>query len=82
MPTASVNGVDLYYGLVQRADLATVSQPTLIVSAEDSPEALRLVRDRLAEGLPAARSVLVTGGHLINPAQPAVLSFIEALPGG
>jgi pimeloyl-ACP methyl ester carboxylesterase len=63
-------------------DLAAVTQPTLIVSAEDSPEALRLVCDRLAEGLPDARFVRVTGGHLINPAHREVLGFIEALPRG
>jgi hypothetical protein len=33
-------------------------------------------RERLAEALPNAETVLVTGGHLINPAHPAVLDFI------
>jgi pimeloyl-ACP methyl ester carboxylesterase len=59
------------------ADLAGIAQPTLIVSAEDSPEALRLVCDRLAEALPDPLSARATGGHLIDPAHPEVLSFIE-----
>jgi hypothetical protein len=34
------------------------------------------VNDRLAEALPDTEKVLVTGGHLINPAHPAVLDFL------
>jgi pimeloyl-ACP methyl ester carboxylesterase len=61
--------------LTQR-DLAVMAQPTLLVSAEDSPEVLRRINDRLAEALPQAEKVLVTGGHLINPADTAVLDFL------
>ena len=57
-------------------ELARMGQPILIVSAQDSPEPLRRVNDRLAEALPNAEKVLVTGGHLINPAHPVVLDFI------
>lgn len=57
-------------------ELAGIGQPTLIVSSEDSPEVLRRVNDRLAEALPHTEKVLVTGGHLINPAHPAVLDFV------
>ncbi len=57
-------------------ELAGMSQPTLIVSAEDSPEVLRRVNQRLAEALPRTEQVLVTGGHLISPAHPAVLDFV------
>jgi pimeloyl-ACP methyl ester carboxylesterase len=60
-----------------REELAGMAQPTLIVSGEDSPEAMRRVNDRLAEALPNAEKVLVSGGHLINPAHPEVLSFID-----
>lgn len=56
--------------------LAAMSQPTLLVSAEDSPEVLRRINDRLAEALPRAESALVQGGHLIDPAHPAVLDFV------
>lgn len=69
---------------LDREQLAGIGQPTLIVSAEDSPEVLRQVNDRLAEALPHAERVVVTGGHLINPAHPAVLGFtsrVLAQPG-
>ncbi|HET9347701.1 MAG TPA: alpha/beta hydrolase [Arthrobacter sp.] len=62
-------------------ELATVRQPALLVSAEDSPGVLRSVNARLAELLPAAESVMVPGGHLINPAHPAVLEFLARFTG-
>ena len=58
-------------------ELAGIRQPTLIVSAEDSPEPLRRVNERLAATLPHTEKVLVTGGHLINPAHPDVLDFVN-----
>lgn len=61
------------------AELEEIRCPVLIVSAEDSLEACRLVNARLAAMLPSAASALVQGGHLINPAHPAVLSFIDRL---
>jgi pimeloyl-ACP methyl ester carboxylesterase len=57
--------------------LARLDVPTLVVSAEDSPEALRVVAERLAGALPNAEHVRVDGGHLINPAHPAVLAFLD-----
>ena len=57
-------------------ELAAVRQPTLLVAAADSPGVLRRLNACLAELLPAAESVLVPGGHLINPAHPAVLEFL------
>jgi pimeloyl-ACP methyl ester carboxylesterase len=57
-------------------ELTGVTQPTLIVSSEDSPEVLRRVNGRLADALPHTENVLVTGGHLISPAHPAVLDFV------
>ena len=59
--------------------LAGIRRPTLIVSAEESPEACRLVNARLSGALPFTRTVLVTGGHLINPAHPAVLDFVDRI---
>ena len=58
-------------------DLAGITQPTLVVAGEDSPEPLRRVTERLAERLPHAEHVRVPGGHLIDPAGPAVLAFID-----
>jgi pimeloyl-ACP methyl ester carboxylesterase len=67
-----------------RRDLALIAQPTLLISASDSPEMLRRVNDRLAEALPRAEKMLVPGGHLINPADTAVLDFLtrNLLPPG
>lgn len=72
------DGLDLSENLpaLGPKELATVRQPSLLVSAEDSPGVLRGINARLAELLPAAESVLVPGGHLINPAHPAVLAFL------
>lgn len=58
-------------------ELAEINQPTLVVSAQDSPEAFRRVDGVLAETLPNSGTVLVEGGHLINPAHPAVLEFAD-----
>jgi pimeloyl-ACP methyl ester carboxylesterase len=60
-------------------ELAAIGQPALIVAAEDSPEVLRRVVDRLTDALPRAQKVLVTGGHLIDPAHPVVLDFIGTI---
>jgi pimeloyl-ACP methyl ester carboxylesterase len=57
-------------------DLAAIGQPALLVSSEDSPEALRRVNARLAEVMPQTEAVLVPGGHLIDPAHPSVLDFL------
>ena len=71
-------GLDLSEDPLDLSDeeLAGISQPTLIVSSEDSPEVLRRVNGRLAEALPQTEQMLVTGGHLISPAHPAVLDFV------
>lgn len=58
-------------------ELGNIRHPTMVVSAEDSPEALRRVTDQLARQLPLAEQALVTGGHLIDPAHTAVLDFID-----
>ena len=57
--------------------LAELRHPTLILSAEDSPDALHRVTARLADALPHSESVTVDGGHLIYPAHPAVLEFVR-----
>lgn len=50
--------------------------PILVVAATDSPDPLRRSTARLAELLPTSESVHVPGGHLMNPADAAVLAFI------
>ena len=59
------------------AEVATLAMPVLVVTAADSPEAPRRCAERLAEILPTAEAVRVPGGHLIDPADAAVLAFID-----
>ena len=58
-------------------DLSAIAQPTLLVTAEDSPPAFAEATAALASALPSARIARVRGGHLIDPAGPAVLGFID-----
>ena len=59
------------------AAFATIDKPTLLVAASDSPPEQREMTEAMAEALPDARTALVSGGHLIDPAAPEVLAFIE-----
>ncbi len=61
------------------AELATITQPALLVAATDSPHAFREATEALAAALPAARTARVDGGHLVDPAGPDVLAFIEEI---
>jgi esterase len=58
-------------------DLATIGVPTLLVAGEASPPAFRRVTERMAAAIPDARTVLVRGGHFIDPALPEVLAFLR-----
>jgi pimeloyl-ACP methyl ester carboxylesterase len=60
-------------------EMAEVDQPTLIVSAKDSPEAFRRVDGVLVEALPNCETVVVEGGHFISPAHTAVLEFVDRI---
>jgi hypothetical protein len=60
-------------------ELAEIEHPTLVVSAKGSPEAFRLVDGVLADALPHCETVLVEGDHLISPADPAVLDFVDRI---
>jgi pimeloyl-ACP methyl ester carboxylesterase len=62
-----------------RAALAGIDRPTLLVSAADSPAVFREADDALAAAMPAARRATVEGGHLVDPAGPEVLSFLDAI---
>ena len=57
--------------------LGTIVQPTLLVAGKDSPPAFAEAMSLLAEAMPSATLEWVEGGHLINPAHPAVLRFID-----
>lgn len=59
------------------AAIATIDKPTLLVAASDSPPEQREMTEAMAGALPNARMALVAGGHLIDPAAPEVLAFVE-----
>jgi esterase len=63
------------------AELATIKQPALLVAAADSPPEFHEPIKAMADALPNARSVLVGGGHIIDPAAPEVLAFIGEVVG-
>jgi pimeloyl-ACP methyl ester carboxylesterase len=63
------------------ADLATIDQPVLLVAATESPPEFREPNDVMANALPNARRAVVGGGHLIDPAAPEVLAFVEEVLG-
>jgi pimeloyl-ACP methyl ester carboxylesterase len=58
-------------------DLAAIDVPVLVLGGDDSPRAFRAADDALAAHLPSARRALVGGDHLIDPAHPVVLSFLD-----
>ena len=60
--------------------LAAIDQPVLLVAATDSPPELRDPNEVMAQALRNARLALIGGGHLIDPAAPEVLTFIEEIP--
>lgn len=62
---------------VDAEQLGTILQPALIVAAEESPPEIAEVTMLLAEALPYAEVARVEGGHLIHPAHPAVLAFVD-----
>ena len=49
----------------------------LLVAAAGSRPEFREATEALAGALPNARTALVDGGHLIDPAHPEVLAFVE-----
>ncbi len=64
-----------------RAALAAIVQPVLLVTAADSPPEFHEPVEALAGALPDARTEMVGGGHIIDPASPVVIAFIEQVLG-
>jgi esterase len=56
---------------------ASIEQPALLVAAADSPSEQRAMTEAMAGALPNARTANVDGGHLVNPASPQVLAFVD-----
>jgi pimeloyl-ACP methyl ester carboxylesterase len=59
------------------ARLGELRVPTLIVTANESPEPIQQSSEALARSLPRARSVRVGGDHAIDPAGPDVRAFVS-----
>jgi esterase len=57
--------------------LGSIRRPTLLVAARASPPALAEMTELMAAAMPTARVEWVEGGHLIDPAHPAVLAFVD-----
>jgi pimeloyl-ACP methyl ester carboxylesterase len=62
-------------------DLADLEAPTLLLSAEDSPRPFRAADDELAARIPGVTRMVLGGDHLIDPASPEVLAFLDELLG-
>jgi pimeloyl-ACP methyl ester carboxylesterase len=73
---AELRGKDLQ---VRQGDLASVTQPVLVVGGEDSPEGFRQINKAVLRELPNAQELVVGGGHLLSPAHPEVLKFVESV---
>jgi esterase len=61
------------------ATFGTIDMPALLVAASESPPPQREMTEAMANALPNARTALVGGGHLIDPAAPDVVAFVEGL---
>jgi esterase len=62
---------------VSAEQLGTIVQPTLLVGGRDSGPAFAEVTRLVAGAMPSARVEWVESGHLINPAHPSVLRFVD-----
>jgi esterase len=62
-------------------DLARIDVPTLLVAGEASPQAFRRVTERMAAAIPGSRTVLVAGGHFIDPGEEDVVAFVREVLG-
>lgn len=62
---------------VSAEQLGTIVQPTLIVGATDSGPAFAEATNLTAAAMPSAAVEWVEGGHIIDPAHPAVLVFVD-----
>jgi pimeloyl-ACP methyl ester carboxylesterase len=56
---------------------STIEQPALVVMAADSPPEFHQAPEALAEAIPNTRLSRVGGGHLIDPASPEVIAFVQ-----
>lgn len=62
---------------VTAEQLRAIAQPTLLVAGRDSPPFFAEALGLMAAALPSAEVEWVAGGHLVDPAHPAVLAFVD-----
>jgi esterase len=67
---------------VDAGELAGINVPVLLVAASDSPDMFRQEVDAIAAAIPHSRKVLIGGGHLVNPSEPAVVEFVRGVVSG
>ena len=63
------------------AAFATIDVPVLLVAASDSPPPQREMTEAMADALPNSRTAHVAGGHMIDPATPEVIAFVDEVLG-
>jgi esterase len=78
---ADLRGEDLFEAACDPNAFASIDKPTLLVTAADSPPAFRRANGKAAAAIKGSRTVLVDGGHIVNPADPAVLAFVREVLG-
>jgi esterase len=57
--------------------LGSIDRPTLLVAGKDSPPEFAEATSIAANAIPGAKVAWVDGGHLIDPAHPVVLGFVD-----
>ncbi len=62
---------------VDAGQLRTIRRPTLVVAARASQPEFAEPTALMAEAIPTARVEWVDGDHLIHPAHPVVLAFVD-----
>jgi esterase len=62
---------------VSAEQLGAIVHPTLLVGGRDSPPEFAEMTNLMARAMPSARVEWVESGHLINPAHPTVLRFVD-----
>lgn len=67
---------------ISAEELGRIDVPVVVLAAETSPPVFRMLSERIASAIPRARLTLVDGGHLVDPAGPAVQAFIREVLAG
>ncbi len=62
---------------VSAEELGTIARPALLLSGEQSPPVFAEVTRIMAAAMPSAVVEWVEGGHIVDPAHPAVLAFLD-----